>query len=391
VSNLDLIRHLAEFVEPVSRAATGDALYEMFSADPDILSIPVVEDGKPVGLVNRYDFMLRLADRFGRALYERRPVTQVMDAAPLIVDANVMLDELGSVILTRKPGAIMSGFIVTENGRYFGIGTALSMLRMRVQQTENRAELLELARREAEAASRSKTEFLANMSHELRTPLNAIIGFSDILVQQIFGALGHERYLQYARDIHGSGHHLLQIIADILDLSKIEAGKLQIEIADVDPVALIKDAMRMTEASARSCGVAVVLEKVPSVGVVRADPTKLRQILINVLSNAVKFTPRGGRVSIAAMHEGASDLWIVVSDTGIGMTPDEVRIALEPFRQIESHLNKRFAGTGLGLPLTKSLVELHGGTIEIESERGSGTTVTIRLPGVVAERRLSVA
>ena len=381
MSNPELIRHLAEYIDPVAPDVTGARLYDMFSRDPELLCVPVVVEDRPIGLVTRYEFMLKLADRFGRALYEKRAITQAMDDAPLVIDANVMLDDLATLILTRKPGAIMSGFLVTEDGRYLGVGTALSMLRMRVNQSEERARILDLARREAEEASRSKTEFLANMSHELRTPLNAIIGFSKILTQGMFGALGNERYVQYARDIHASGQHLLQVIGHILDLSKIEAGKMELATTDVEAALLVHEAMRITESAAKAAGIALVIEAPESVGTVPGDETKLRQVLINLLSNAIKFTPKGGYVTVRIEPAADAGVRIVVRDTGIGMSEEEVRVAIEPFRQIESHLNKRYAGTGLGLPLSKAMIELHGGRFELVSAKGRGTEVALTLPG----------
>lgn len=374
------IRDLVQPIEPVRPAAPGIEIYELFRADPDLLCVPVVDERRPVGMVTRYDFMVKLGDRFGRALWEKRPVGHVMDAAPLILDAATSLDELGHLILTRKPGALTSGFVVTEDGGYLGIGTALSMLRLRVRDSEERSLELEAARRQADAASRAKTEFLANMSHELRSPLNAIIGFSDILQNELFGPLGHRRYREYAADIHHSGQHLLRLIGHILDLSKIEAGKMELSATVADPERIVQDAIRIASGAARSSGVTVTLEVVRPVESLLADETKLRQVLINLLSNAIKFTPSGGHVAVRLADSGADHLAIVVRDTGIGMTDAEVAVALEPFRQVESHLNKRHAGTGLGLPLSKSLVALHGGSFEIESARGEGTVVTIRLP-----------
>jgi signal transduction histidine kinase len=239
---------------------------------------------------------------------------------------------------------------------------------------------LAVAKEEAEAASRTKSEFLANMSHELRTPLNAIIGFSDVMQSELLGPLG-ARYRSYAKDIQQSGEHLLKIINDILDLSKIEAGRLTLREEIVDPAAMARDCARLVRARAEEVGVLLqirVLADAPRQ--LSADAVKLKQILLNLLSNAVKFTRRGGRVELALLRGGAGNLEIAVADTGIGMSESDIAIALQPFRQVESTFARTHEGTGLGLPLTKALVELHGGTMRIESTLGEGTTVTVTFP-----------
>jgi signal transduction histidine kinase len=239
---------------------------------------------------------------------------------------------------------------------------------------------LAAAKEEAEAASRTKSEFLANMSHELRTPLNAIIGFSDVMQSELLGPLG-ARYRSYAQDIQQSGEHLLKIINDILDLSKIEAGRLTLHEEVVDPAAMARDCARLVRARAEEAGVTLQL-RMPADAPrqLSADAVKLKQILLNLLSNAVKFTPRGGRVEVALLRGSAGNLEIAVRDTGIGMSESEIAIALQPFRQIESTFARTHEGTGLGLPLTKALVELHGGSMRIESRPGDGTTVTVAFP-----------
>jgi signal transduction histidine kinase len=239
---------------------------------------------------------------------------------------------------------------------------------------------LRAAKERAELADRTKSEFLANMSHELRTPLNAILGFAEVLRDAIMGPLD-TRYRSYAADIHGSGQHLLDVINDILDLSKIEVGRLELR---EDSVALrdIADACRrVIEAKAATAGVALVFTVADDLPLIDADTTRLKQVLLNLLSNAIKFTPSGGCVTISAWAE-ASGLVIAVADTGIGMRAQDIPIALEPFRQIDAVLNRRYEGTGLGLPLAKRLIELHGGTIEIDSAPGRGTTVRVRLPAL---------
>ena len=242
---------------------------------------------------------------------------------------------------------------------------------------------------QAEEANRAKSEFLANMSHELRTPLNAVIGFSALIDRQIKGPIGHEAYRGYARDISRSGEHLLGIINDILDLSKVEAGKLELHEEQIDLASVFRSCARLVEPKAREAGLALSIQAPHTLPLLLADETRVKQIVINLLSNAVKFTPRGGRVSLSA-RLAADAIEIVVADTGIGMTPEQIPVALESFRQIESSQSRKFQGTGLGLPLAKKLAELHGGSIDVESAPGLGTTVTVRLPASrIVEQRAS--
>jgi len=245
---------------------------------------------------------------------------------------------------------------------------------------DKRAEAdLRRAKDEAEMASRSKTEFLANMSHELRTPLNAIIGFSDILMGQIFGPLGDVRYADYARDIRDSGLHLLNLINDVLDVSKVEFGKVELIEEPVDVVAIIDSCARLMRDRADAAGIRLIQRLPPGLPQLRADSRRLKQILLNLLSNAVKFTPSGGRVTLAA--ENAVDGFrISVADTGIGIAKQDLDTAMRPFGQIDSRLARKYQGTGLGLPLARSMAELHGGRLELDSMPGHGTTATIWLP-----------
>jgi two-component system, cell cycle sensor histidine kinase PleC len=249
------------------------------------------------------------------------------------------------------------------------------------QQSQRLADLAEKYSREktrAEAANRSKSEFLANMSHELRTPLNAIIGFSEVMEQQIFGPITTPKYVDYARDIHRSGQYLLDVINDILDMSKIEAGRIKLEVARFDLVAMIEDALRMIAPRALEGGVKIA-RAVPASLDITADRRALKQVLINILANGVKFTPEGGQVRVAVRGlSGATE--IAISDTGIGIEASELPKLGRPFEQVENQFTKTRSGSGLGLAISKSLVELHDGTIEIDSEPGRGTTVIILIP-----------
>ena len=230
----------------------------------------------------------------------------------------------------------------------------------------------------AEAANRAKSRFLANMSHELRTPLNAIIGFSEVIQMEMFGPIS-PRYQNYASDIRNSGTHLLDLINEILDLSKLEAGRLELHEEEVDLPTTIDSCISLIASQARDAKLQVSQSVDRDVVTIRADDRRLRQILINLLSNAVKFTPEGGKIRVSARRK-TEGLELSVSDTGIGIAPENIPAALMAFGQIDSALSRKHEGTGLGLPLAKHLVELHGGTLTISSKENVGTTVTILLP-----------
>jgi signal transduction histidine kinase len=231
---------------------------------------------------------------------------------------------------------------------------------------------------ELEIANRHKLDFLSRMSHELRTPLNAIIGFSEVLQERMFGDV-NEKQAEYLRDIHSSGMHLLSLINDILDLSKIDAGRMELELSRFDLVDALNNALSLVRERAARNGVTLALECDPNMGEWTADERMFKQIMLNLLSNAVKFTPSGGRVDVR-VERGDRCVLIAVSDTGIGIDPADQKLVFEEFRQAGRRSSRKAEGTGLGLALTRKFVELHEGRIELQSEPGKGSTFTFMLP-----------
>ncbi len=288
--------------------------------------------------------------RFRRGRYQ--------DCRPLPVFASVELADLHESV------TLLGEFLVQRDAREVELKDAKDM---------------------AEAANRAKSSFLANMSHELRTPLNAINGFSEIMQMETFGALGDPRYRDYAEQINVSGNHLLAVISDILDLSKVEAGKEDLDLEKVDLVKVVSDSVGLIEERAKQADLQFSTEIAADMPEIAADPRRLRQILLNLVSNAVKFTPTGGRVSVTAQWEPKRGAIITVADTGIGMGEEQIRTALEPFGQVENSYSRRYDGTGLGLPLARALIELHGGTLRIRSELNRGTEIEVTLPASLAE------
>jgi len=266
--------------------------------------------------------------------------------------------------------------IYNEEGQfvgYRGIGTNVT------KEHENR-EALRRAKEEAETANKTKSDFLASMSHELRTPLNAIIGYSDAMRSEVFGPLGNERYQDYPIHIYDSGNHLLELINDVLDVSKIEAGKLELHDEVIPVEGIATSVLRLVRERADSNRIELANELPNVLPRLRADPLRVKQMLLNLLSNAVKFTPEGGCVTLGSQINGNGEFVLSVTDTGIGMGPEEQKKALSQFGQVDSDLSRKFQGTGLGLPLTIGLIELHGGYFDIRSAPGKGTMTALCFP-----------
>ncbi|HWA92318.1 MAG TPA: MHYT domain-containing protein [Rhizomicrobium sp.] len=311
-----------------------------------------------------------------------------MAAATLVFDPTAPYDEaivlapetLAAAIASAALLIVMLGLVGGLLDRHLELRRTGEEARLRIHIAELEATRsdLDLALRDSRAASEAKSSFLSAMSHELRTPLNAIIGFSDFILSKPSGAALQPRQKEYVEEIHKSGLHLLSLINDILDLSRLDARKLELREETVSVSHLLGDAAVAMEADAHKAGVHLSVEaaKLPCI---RADERRLKQIVVNLLSNAIKFTPKGGEIRIraAAAEEGIA---IAVSDTGIGIARDDIAKAFERFGQVDGRLARKYEGAGLGLPLAKQLIELHGGTIAIESELGAGTTVTVTLP-----------
>jgi PAS domain S-box-containing protein len=261
----------------------------------------------------------------------------------------------------------------TADGSIVGIRTDITDLK-------NREEALFAAKESAEIASRSKSDFLANISHELRTPLNAIIGFSEIMREELFGPLGSPQYREYIGDVFDSAQHLLNVINDILDIAKAEAGKLELIEDEVEIYSIVGAATRLIQERAQRGQVAIRIRLPPGLPTLDADERKLKQILLNLLTNAVKFTPPAGTIEVAGGLTDTGDFLVTVTDSGIGIAAEDIATALAPFGQVDSKLARKYQGTGLGLPLSNAMVKLHGGELTIDSTVGEGTTVTVRLP-----------
>jgi signal transduction histidine kinase/putative methionine-R-sulfoxide reductase with GAF domain len=318
------------------------------------------------------------SDEFPRskdiAEHQRGNEQRTVLAAPLVREGKA----LGAIVLRRRDVRPFNDRQV-ELVQTFADQAAIAIENVRLfNETREKSAQLEGANQELASASRHKSEFLANMSHELRTPLNAIIGFSDVLEQRLFGEL-NERQSDYTRDIASSGRHLLDLVNEILDLSKVEAGRMELEPSEFALADTIRGALAFIRERAATHGIAVAADVPDDLGTVVADERKVRQVLLNLLSNAVKFTPDGGTIAVRA-RRGAGEVEVAVQDTGIGIAVEDQAKVFDEFQQVGKASDRSREGTGLGLTLAKRFIELHGGRIRVESELGKGTTFTFALP-----------
>jgi signal transduction histidine kinase len=338
-----------EFPIPLDRQSiTGRTI-----ADQESLSIPDMEAPE--------------LPEYSRALARKAGVRAIV-SAPMVREGA----SIGAIVLSRRYAGAFSDKQVALLRTFADQAViAIENVRLFREIQEKSAQL--------EVANKHKSDFLANMSHELRTPLNAIIGFSEVLGERYFGELT-EKQDEYVKDIHSSGKHLLSLINDILDLSKIEAGRMELDLGEFDLPAALENAMTLVKERAQRHGVALKLEAAAGLGAFTADERKFKQIMLNLLSNAVKFTPVGGSVTVSAKPNGRG-VEIAVADTGVGIAAEDQEAVFEEFRQVGRDVSKKAEGTGLGLALTRRFVELHGGEIRLESAPGKGSTFTFTIPG----------
>jgi signal transduction histidine kinase len=365
----------------------GQRAIEMLAEHPELPCFAVLDDERrPVGVVSRVEVTARLANRYFYVIHEKRPVQLLMHGNPMIVDIDDSIDLISERIAREAPSALHTGLVVTENGRYRGIGTGLAIMAATVDANAQRMQALERARELASEATRTKSRFLASMSHELRTPLNAIIGYATLLREEL-GDSVHTASLADLGQIEQASHHLLSLINSVLDLSKIEAGRMDLHLQTFAVDELIDEVSAVVGGLAAAKRNQFNVERGKELGMMTSDLTKLRQSLINLLGNANKFTAEGTitlRAS-ARRQAGREVLVLAVSDTGIGMTRDQLAKLFQPFVQADSRISDKFGGTGLGLVLSKTFIEMLGGRITVDSEPGVGSTFTIHVPRVAPQ------
>jgi PAS domain S-box-containing protein len=378
------------------REQTEQALTVSASAVASVGSgVAIVEAGPRKTVVQVNPAFTRLTG-FAREEIERHSWDRLAPSG----DAWPWLDDPGRD--TSAEVTIETGFRRKDGGEFWaelraspirsaGLTTHVVFVLTDLSERKRAENELVVAKDQAIAASRAKSEFLANMSHELRTPLNAIIGFADIIARQIMGPIGTVRYVEYARDIWMSGSHLLAIISDILDLAKIEASQLVLDESAVDVAEVFAACRTLAAERAARAKVDIEIDCPADLPRLLGDELRIKQIVLNLLTNAVKFSDAGGRVSLRARLHAEGGLALTVEDAGCGMSPEELRLALQPFRQVSSSIAKRGEGTGLGLPLVVRMAELHGGGLELRSAPGAGTTATVRFPGARTQRAAEAA
>jgi two-component system cell cycle sensor histidine kinase PleC len=373
---------LLEEAPSVGPHANGGEVLALMQRSPLTSVVAIVdENGAVLGALERDRILTAFSQPLWYDVYNRRAIWPLANRRPLLVDRAMPLEQIKQLIAREYPSAIQSGFLIAEEGRFIGFGAMSRLLESTVEQAHKRFVELDLARNAAESAAAARSRFLATMSHELRTPLNAIIGFSDLLLIQMQSGGTALKLDEYLADIRSSGRHLLQIINDILDFSKLETGAMSLEDAEFPLQPMINAAVRIARGQSESKEVDLhAVSEDPNL-VIRGDERKLRQVMLNLISNAIKFTPQGGRIEITDRRTAEGELTIAVRDSGVGIAAHDLERVFEPFVQADGNLDRANSGTGLGLPLSRRLMELHGGTLHLESAPGEGTAAIVTLPG----------
>jgi signal transduction histidine kinase len=369
-------------LQSVSLSQAGDGALESWRSDPETLAALL-----PLSADAHKDVAYRIIDEEGRII----AVIGFAQQDPILTRGALLTFDDGNVALLEVQRSLLP--LLSRTAIAAAVGIALAtvlllifwMLPTRIingvfdRLARSEADLV-LARDHAESANRAKSEFLAVMSHELRTPLNAIIGFAEMMQRGSFGPLGHKRYDEYIGDIHTSGRHLLEMVNEILDLTKAEAGKLDLIDDSVDVAEIADTACRMVAPQARAQGIAVSNRISRNLPMLRGDERRLTQIMLNFVSNAVKFSNDGGRVEVDASLGEDGSFAVMVRDNGIGIAEADITRVMQVFQQADHGHARRYGGTGLGLPLAKKLIEIHGGSLAIESKLGLGTRIIARFP-----------
>ena len=328
----------------------------------------VDKNGSLAGILSERDVVRFIAEN-GIGVVES-PARELMTEEVVTCAAETSLEEVLALMTTHEIRHVP----VVRDDNVLGLISVHDILNFRCER------IVAEAPDQTAAANRTESEFLANMGHELRTPLNAIIGFSEILKSETLGPIGRPEYSEYAKDINEAGTHLLAVINDIIDLSKVETGKSELDEENISIAKVVASVTTLLRERAAKANIEIEIEIEEDAPALYADERKIKRILVNLMTNAVKFTEAGGKITIKAWCRPESGYVIQVADTGIGIAPDDIPKALAQFGQVNSDRDRAYEGTGLGLPLSKALVELHGGAFDLQSEVGVGTTVTVRFP-----------
>jgi|GEM_PF-3041644 len=364
----------------VSTNAGCNEIRDIFAANRHMPAVAVLDAGdRPIGIAHRHDFMRHRPDNESCSNDNPHSITSIMESDPLVLDRTVDLATLTNEAVRRAQDPTTANFIVVDRGRLFGLATCAGLLRVLSDHLRNQMLEAEAAKREAENLTNGKSRFLANMTHELRTPLNGVIGFGQLIESESHGPLGAPEYKLYAKDIVDSGQHLIAIINDILDMAKLEAGRIDLHERFVDLRELAGRSLRMVATLAGQKQISLHSGGARNEWTVRADERRLQQAIVNLLSNAIKFTPTGGNVGVE-FGMNAGWVWIDVWDEGCGIEEADLKRLFKPYEQVKSTLNSTLTGTGLGLTIARALMRAHGGEVELSSNVGQGTRATLKLP-----------